>query len=101
AELITMIYGDVNGDGVVDASDIIAAQSLIGSDLNSLPSHSDYLSSSTLFIDYSTLTWSVYDPVLITTVLSGSGGILSTNPIDGTLANFKIPSGDFTTITNL
>lgn len=101
AELITMIYGDVNGDGIIDASDIAAAQSLIGSDLNSLPSYSDYLSSSTLFIDDSALAWSVYDTVLAATVLSGSGGILSVNPIDGTLANFNIPSGDFTTITDL
>src|SRR5580698_9966287 len=44
AELISNIYGDINGDGIIDENDLLAAQRLIGSNLNIIPTYNQYLS---------------------------------------------------------
>jgi hypothetical protein len=99
AELITMIYGDVNGDGVVDQSDILAAQQLINSNLNFMPTYSEYITQTTLFTADGYLTWKITNGSMI--VASGTDGTLVPNPNNGALANFQSLSANFNSIMNL
>lgn len=100
AEILTMIYGDVNGDGVVDNNDVLAAQNLFGQNLNYMPSEQQYIANTTYFVEDIHLTWQVVDPHL-GVVASGTDGILMPNPLNGALANFQSASANFASITNL
>src|ERR1019366_2312707 len=59
AELISNIYGDINGDGIIDENDLLAATRLIGSNLNIIPTHSQYVEDITSFVNDVGLTWQV------------------------------------------
>jgi hypothetical protein len=101
AELITMIYGDVNGDGIVDENDILAAQQLINENINIFPTYQQYIDNTTLFVNDILLDWQVINPVGDVVVASGTDGILTVNPINGTVANFNSASANFISIANL
>jgi hypothetical protein len=100
AELISMMYGDVNGDGVVDGNDLLAAQPLLGANLNVIPSYSQYIQQTELFVADGYLHWQVLDPNL-NVLASGSDGILVPNPSNGAQANFGSASANFNSIINL
>lgn len=99
AELITTLYGDVNGDGIIDDNDLLLAQHLIGSDLNTIPLHDQYVVQTQLFIQDVVLTWQILNGMTI--IASGTDGVLTPNPNDGSLANFESISAHFNSITNI
>lgn len=120
AEVVSMIYGDVNGDGIVDDKDIESYNRLLGADLRTAPptltSITDgynfidgyttevingYRTFTTLFINDTGLNYKLIDPTNNTIVNSGFDGYLVVNPNDGTLANFNSASLDFTTVSGL
>lgn len=100
AELITMLYGDVDGNGVIDTNDLLLAQQLIGSNLNVFPTYSQYIVQTTLFVKDSSLTWEILDSNS-NVVASGTDGIITPNPNNGALANFQSASANFNSIANL
>lgn len=100
AELLTMIYGDVDGDGIITNNDVLAAQNLLNINLNNMPSEQQYIADTTFFVQDINLHWQIIDPNL-GVVASGVDGILVPNPLDGTLANFQSASANFASITNI
>lgn len=100
-EIITMIYGDLNGDGIVDDADIIELEDLLDNDLNSIPSYDDYITLTTLFQTDSSLTWRLLDDDGTTILQSGTDGYLVANPQDGSRAVFGTITGNFNPVLNL
>lgn len=101
AELINQIYGDVNGDGVVDQNDILALQPLLGANLNVFPSYQQYIVQTNLFANDVSLSWQLVNPVGMVIVASGNDGLLVANPQNGSQANFQSLSTNFANIMNL
>jgi len=99
SELISLTYGDLNDDGVVDENDLAIAQNLLGVNLTSVPTQQDYISLTNYFVDDGPLTFQVLDGVNV--VASGTDGILTVNVLDGTLANFASASTNFSALSNL
>lgn len=101
AELITMIYGDTNGDGIVDENDLLLAQNLIGSNLNKTPaSLTQYDGYINYFADDILIPFTIIDLTTMLPVASGTDGYISTG-INQTQALFTSASIDFSLITNL
>ena len=100
-EIISMIYGDLNGDGIVDGSDLSTLEYLIGSDLNIVPSRNDYITLTTLFQSDTALSWRLLAEDRITILQSGTDGILTSNPQDGTMAAFVSASASFNSVLSL
>ena len=100
-EIITMIYGDLNGNGVVDDDDLSTIQDLVDSDLNTIPSKDDYITLTTLFKADTGLSWELLDDDLVTVLQSGTDGVLTPNPQDETRAIFTSASANFGTVTSL
>lgn len=100
-EIVSMIYGDLNGDGIVDSADIAAMQPLIGIDLNDIPSREDYISYISLFANDNSLSWQLLDDDLVTVLDSGADGSLVADPTDGSSAVFTTPSTDFSAVSSL
>lgn len=100
-EILSMIYGDLNGDGIVDEADLLEMQYLIGSDLNVIPTYNEYITLTTLFQTDSGLTWQLLDNDLITVLQSGTDGYIVANPQDGSRAVFGSVSGSFNALTSL
>jgi hypothetical protein len=101
AEIITMIYGDVDGDGVVTQNDILAMQNLLGANLNVFPSYQQYIVQTTLFVNDVSLSWQLVNPSNNSIIASGTDGLLVVNPQNGAQANFQSLSTNFSNITNL
>lgn len=99
AELITMLYGDVDGNGIIDENDLLLAQQLENSNLNVMPTYNQYIVQSTLFVNDINVTWVIMHG--ITVVASGTDGVITVNPSNGALANFSSISANFTSIPNL
>jgi hypothetical protein len=100
-EIVTMIYGDLNGDGVVDDNDLVTVQSLVDNDLNTIPSYDDYITLTTLFETDTGLTWQLLDDDFTTVLDSGTDGVLIPNPQDETRAIFTSASADFSIVSSL
>lgn len=117
-EVISMIYGDINGDGIVDDSDLVRFNRLLESNLNTSPPVNSIITDgyfdgytttfvngydtyTNLFADDSGLRYELVDPSTNIIIASGENGVLVSNPNDGSLANFSDTSVDFTTINNL
>ncbi len=100
-ELITLIYGDLDGNGVVDDNDIALMQDLLASDLNSIPSHDDYITLITPFVNDTGLTWQLIDPSGPTILDSGADGTLTVDPNDGSKAIFNSPTANFSIVPSL
>lgn len=113
-EIFTMLYGDVDGDGVVTVDDLMLAQELGATtasfqpNLNVMPTHQQYITNTTFFITDHTgvISWQVVNTNTNTIVGSGSDGLLTANPnntVDGyNQADFNSPSANFgNLVTNL
>lgn len=100
AELLTMIYGDVNGDGFIDQNDIAAAQKLLTDNLNVFPTRNQYITQTTFFVNDNALTWQIINPSNSAIIASGTDGILTVET-DPTTANLHSLSAMFNSIINL
>lgn len=100
-EIISMIYGDINGDGIVDDDDLEAIQDLLASDLNTIPTYANYVSLTTLFTSDTGLTWELLDDDLTTVMQSGTDGGLTLNPQDGTRSVFTSVTANFLSVVSL
>jgi len=98
-ELISMIYGDLNGDGVVDENDLSLLNDLIDGltptpisiDINSVPSYQGYLTETNNFKSDTGMSWRLlnsYQSVLA----SGNDGIFTVDPNNQNIANFSTAS---------
>jgi hypothetical protein len=101
AEYISMMYGDVDGNGIIDNNDILAAQQLLNTNLNIIPNNAQYIDNISPFVNDILLTWQVVNPIGPVVVASGSDGILTTNPDNPGQADFNSASANFTPITNI
>jgi len=115
ATLCTMIYGDVNGDGLIDDDDISALNKLQGANLNLSPPVNSQITTdsinTTVVNGYSTLinpfvtdfgvTFQLVDPISTNVIASGSDGVVTPNPNDNSLAAFGSASTDFSAVPNL
>ncbi len=97
AELHTLMYGDINGDGTIDSDDLIAAQELLGEQLNTLPTATEYLVHTTDFVSDSGLSWELLDED-DAVVDSGTDGILTA---DGMTAGFSSATANFSSVEGL
>lgn len=100
AELMTLMYGDINGDGIIDNFDLLSAQRLLGTDLNFFPTEAQYLVHRQVFTAEGSLIWQIISPGSIV-VASGANGILTPTPGDGTTSNFTSASGNFNSLPPL
>jgi hypothetical protein len=116
ATLCSMIYGDVDGNGIIDTADVTLANQLVGANLNASPPLNSQITTdgytTTVVNGYVALTqpfinvasgiqWQVVNPSNNVVVASGIDGILEVNPNNGALASFESPSTLFNTITNI
>jgi len=97
AEVRTMIYGDVNGDGLVDDTDASLAADLLDQDLVLSPTLADYQSSTNYF---TTATPVTYDIVQGVTVVASGTGKVTVDPVDGRVATFLDLTTNFSLIPN-
>jgi hypothetical protein len=115
AQLCTMIYGDVDGNGVVDDNDLALLNTFIGANLNVSPILNSQITTdgyhttvingyntlTKLFINDFNLTFQIVDPTTNNVIASGSDGIIVVNPNDGSLASFESASVNFGLISNI
>ena len=101
AEYLTMLYGDVDGNGIVDDNDLFLAEQLLGYNLNTIPTYDQYISLTTYFVNDANVTWQIINPQSMVIIASGTDGILTTNPLNGTQTNLHSASAMFSSIPNL
>lgn len=101
AELCTMIYGDVNGDGKIDEEDLLAAQNLLNYNLNIAPSTSTYDGYTNPFETQGSLTFQIKDPTTMFVEASGIDGILIPDPTYPDRAIFTSASSNFSLISSI
>lgn len=115
SEIVTMTYGDVNGDGIIDEKDLDLLNDLVGADLNVSPPASTqittdgynttatngYLTYAKPFVNSNSLNFQVVNPNTTAVMASGSDGMLVVNPNQPNLANFQSASVDFSTISGI
>ncbi len=114
AELCTMVYGDINGDGLIDEADKIELNKLLGANLNVSPALNTvlvdnittvsvingYLNQTSPFIDDFGVPFKVVDG-LGTIIAAGNDGSLVVFPDDPSAAQFTSASVNFTTISGI
>lgn len=115
ANLSSGILGDVNGDGIIDDTDLDLLASYYGYDLNlGLPLNSSVTTDgyfTTFTNGYETYTkafsnlfgvnFQLVDPISTVVVASGNDGVLVANPADTRLAQFTSASVSFNTIVGV
>lgn len=115
SELCTMLYGDVNGDGIIDTNDVVILDTLLGTDLTKSPPllssiitdsiHTTVINGYRMytnpFVDGYDFTWQIVDPGTTNVIASGADGYITANPNNPSLAAFGSVSTDFTLIANL
>lgn len=115
SELISTIYGDLNGDGVVDEKDLLEFENFISLDLENSPPLSSIVSTDTITTTYtngynyyvnsfentSGITFQVINKTSGLVLASGIDGVLVKNPIDNSLANFNSSSVVFSSIVDI
>jgi len=101
AEYLTMLYGDVDGNGVVDDNDLLLAEQLEGYNLNVVPTYDQYINLTTFFLNDSGVTWQIINPIGMVVIASGTDGVLTTDPIDGARTNLHSVSASFSSIMNI
>ena len=120
ASLCTMLYGDVDGDGVITTNDLALCNSLVGAEMNASPPVNSIITTSSLVLGGTTtvingysmlanpfvndfgISWQVVDPStnLIKAFASPPDGVLTVNPNNPSLAVFESESAstDFTSL---
>lgn len=115
ARLCSMILGDVNGDGIIDQSDLDLLNTYIGYDLTTgLPLHTSvvtdgytttytngYITYTNPFSDLFSIHFQLIDPNTNIIVADGYDGVLVANPADPRLAQFTSASVSFSNIVGL
>lgn len=115
ARLCTMILGDVNGDGIIDESDMTLLNSYVGYDLNTgLPVTTSittdgytttftngYTTYESVFSNNYAVTFQVVNPLTNDVLASGTDGILVAHPTDPRLGQFTSASINFNTVLGL
>jgi hypothetical protein len=115
ARLCSMILGDVNGDGIIDQSDLDLLNTYIGYDLTTeLPLHTSvvtdgytttytngYITYTNPFSDLFSIHFQLVDPNTHIVVADGYDGVLVANPADSRLAQFTSASVSFSNIIGL
>ena len=115
ARLLSMMYGDVNGDGLIDADDLTELNKLVGLDINSSPPLSTSITTDNVnttftngyesylgaFTSGTSIQFQVVNRLTTLVEAAASDGVLVANPNDDTLANFSSAIVDFTAITDL
>lgn len=115
SKIASCILGDVNGDGIIDTTDLTILNSYVDYDLNvGLPEDTVVTSDSitTTYINgYTTVTvpfsnlfgvsFQLVDPVTNTVVASGTDGVLVADPIDPRIAQFTSASVTFNSIIGI
>lgn len=115
AKLCEMLYGDVNGDGIIDSADLELLNSYLNFNMNISPPlvtsitdngttaivENGYETLNTEFVSQTGLSFRVINKITNIIVATGSDGILVANPSDRRLANFASASVDFSSITGL
>lgn len=115
SSLCSMIVGDVNGDGIVDADDLTILNTYMGYDLNvGLPANSTvttngvtttfengYTAYTSPFTNLFGVSFQVVNTTTNAVVASASDGVLVANPNDNRLAQFTSGSTVFSSITGL
>lgn len=115
ARLCSMILGDVNGDGVIDQSDLTLLNTYVGYDLTTgLPLHTSvitdgytttytngYITYTQPFSDLFSIQFQLVDPNTNIVVADGYDGVLVANPADPRLAQFTSASVNFSNIIGL
>jgi hypothetical protein len=116
AQLCSYLLGDVNGDGIIDDSDLNLLNSYLGYNMNvGLPLNTIYVSDgyttttctngyTTLtqpFVDQFTVQFQLVDPNTGVIVADGYDGVLVANPNDNRLAQFTSASVVFNNIVGL
>lgn len=98
AELHTLMYGDINGDGIIDNDDLLLSQTFLDTDLNILPDTDTYLVNTNDFVSDNTLSWQIINPVGNVVIESGTDGGLTAN---GMSANFQSLTANFSSVADL
>lgn len=115
AELVTMLYGDVDGSGIVDENDLTRLNSYLGFNLNIAPPlntsvttdgyQTTFTNGYTSYINPFTtgysISYQVVDPATKLVVAFGSDGVLVQNPLDPRLGQFTSATVNFNTIVGL
>lgn len=115
ASLCTMLYGDVDGDGLITINDLNLCNSLIGAEMNISPPINSvittgggfttvvngYSALTNTFINDFGLTWQVVNPNTNAIVSSGTDGVIVANPNNATLCTFESLSTNFSLISNI
>lgn len=115
AQLCSMIYGDVNGDGVVDDNDITALNKLLGTNLSMSPPATSQITTNNInttvvngyemfvnpFVPDFSLAFQLVDPLTTNVIAFAADGQLVPNPNDPSLATFESLSTDFSLVSNL
>jgi len=99
AEICTMLYGDVDGNGIVDDADLALATGLLGKSVGSSPTIAKYLTDTNYFVTNSGVTYNIYDATTLTVIYSGIC-TLTVLP-SGIEATITDASAVFTGITNI
>lgn len=110
AENVTMLYGDVNGDGIVDESDVTLLNTYYGFNFNNVPKENStittnftttttftngYLVYKSPFSSSVGLSFQIVNPISNAIIASASDGKLVADPNDPRLANFSSLSVNF------
>jgi hypothetical protein len=115
ASLCSMIYGDVNGDGIIDEDDLSLLNSYLNYNLNvgllensTITTNSvtttfsnGYSAYSSPFSDLFGISFQVVNPTTNAVIGAGTDGILVADPNDNRLARFTSGTVNFTAISNL
>lgn len=115
AKLCSMILGDVNGDGIIDNTDLDLLNSYVGYNLNSgLPLHSNivtdgysttyqngYITYTQPFTNLFGIQFQLVNPADGYVIADGYDGVLVANPNDYRLAQFTSASVSFNTVIGL
>ena len=102
AELLTMNYGDVGGDGLVDDTDAVASGTYLNKTLQSSPNSVDYFTSTNPFALASVVTFNIVDSNTLISAVFGTCTLIPSTT-DGSFASISNPVfvyGDFTTVTS-
>jgi len=99
AQVCERVYGDINGDSLVDEEDLAEIQKLVGYDISVVPTTAEYNTLTKPFKGASSVVFTTING--ITPDVSGSNGVLTIDPLDETLCNFYSPTANFGSLVDI